>query len=151
MKFGATGILCLGLCFVIGSAEAQTSETLASEISKADAELFDAFNACDLETMGKIFSMDLEFYHDVGGLGDYKKTMGNSKANCERGLGLKRELVDGSQEVYPIADYGAIQKGSHTFCHVENGEMDCGTFEFVHVWRRDEGSWKVARVISYGH
>ena len=65
--------------------------------------------------------------------------------------GLKRELVKGSLEVYPIKDYGAIQEGKHRFCHPENGQQDCGTFKFIHIWKREEGKWKISRIISYGH
>lgn len=64
---------------------------------------------------------------------------------------MTRTLVEGSLEVYPVKDYGAIQIGSHTFCHMENGQEDCGTFKFVHLWRKENDSWKLTRVISYGH
>ena len=134
-----------------GSGDAQVSTKLFAEIAKADAEFFVAFNACDLARMGEIFATDLEFYHDTGGFADHAETMDASKSNCDKGLGLSRALVEGSLEVYPISGYGAIQKGRHTFCHVENGKNDCGTFEFVHVLRHAEGGWKLARVISYGH
>ena len=148
-------LLCFCLTAGVGNAQdsdnARDSERLFTEIEHADAEFFDAFNSCDLERMGEIFAEDLEFYHDTGGLGDYRQTMAVSKANCDKNLGLSRELVEGSLEVHPIGDYGAIQIGEHTFCHIEEGQNDCGTFEFVHIWRRDEGEWKVARVISYGH
>ena len=151
MRHRVTGALFLAFCTVAGSGRAQDSTKLMAEIAAADAEFFDAFNACELETMGEIFARDLEFYHDLGGLSDYGQTMEATETNCRRNLGLRRELVEGSLEVYPVGEYGAIQKGKHTFCHDENGEEDCGTFEFVHVWRRTEEGWKIARVISYGH
>ena len=101
--------------------------------------------------MGEIFSKDLEFYHDIAGFSDYPQTMEATKANCERNLGLRRELVLESHVVYPMGEAGAIQKGEHTFCHLENGKDDCGTFEFVHVWLREENRWRLARVVSFGH
>lgn len=131
--------------------DAKEPTELFNEITRVDAKLFDAFNACDLETTGKLFSEDLEFYHDLGGVNGYMATMETMKANCAKQLGLRRTIVAGSLKVYPVKDYGAIQVGSHTFCHLENGKNDCGTFEFVHVWRRADGGWKLARVISYGH
>lgn len=146
----ACGLLLVLLCMA-GASEAQGSKDLFAEIAKADADLFEAFNTCDLARSGEILAKDLEFYHDLTGLTDYSQTLESSKANCDRKLGLTRELVEGSLEVHPIGDYGALQIGQHTFCHPENGEMDCGTFEFVHVWRRVEDGWKLARVISYGH
>ena len=134
-----------------GAGNAQHSTELFADIARAAAELFEAFNSCDLERMGNIFAKDLEFYHDISGVTDYAQTMESSKANCDKNLGLRRELVHGSLEVYPIGDDGAIQIGQHTFCHLEDGEDDCGPFQFVHVWRRVEEGWRLARVISYGH
>lgn len=101
--------------------------------------------------MGELFSTELEFYHDLGGLQGYKETMDSTKRNCDKGLGLRRKAVVGSLKVYPIKGYGAVQLGKHTFCHMENGKNDCGTFEFVHVWKRVDKGWKLARVVSYGH
>jgi ketosteroid isomerase-like protein len=54
-------------------------------------------------------------------------------------------------EVYPIKDFGAIQTASHIFSHVENGKLEKGTFKFVHIWKKENGSWKVCRVITYDH
>ena len=131
--------------------QAPDPQRLREEIAAVDAELFDAFNACDLARMGSMFATDLEFYHDTGGYTGYEETMANTRGNCERKLGLKRTLVADSLEVYPIAGYGAIQKGRHTFCHVESGRDDCGTFGFVHIWKRGDDTWTLARVVSYGH
>ena len=33
----------------------------------------------------------------------------------------------------------------------ENGKDDCGTFKFAMIWRKDDETWKLSRVISYGH
>ena len=151
MRHRLASFLWLAFLVVAGSALAQDAAELKAEIAAADAKFFDAFNACDLEIMGEIFAKDLEFYHDLAGFSDYRKTMDGGEANCRRNLGLRRELVEESHEVYPMGKEGAIQKGKHTFCHMENGQEDCGTFEFVHVWRRAEDGWKIARVISYGH
>ena len=151
MTHRLTSFLGFAFLVVAGSAQAQDSSELKAEIAAADAKFFDAFNVCDLEITGKMFVEDLEFYHDLAGFSDYRQTMEAAEGNCRRNLGLRRELVEESHEVYPMGKEGAIQKGQHTFCHMENGEMDCGTFEFVHVWRRTEAGWKIARVISYGH
>lgn len=122
-----------------------------NEIHEADRTFFAAFNSCDLETMGRIFSKDLEFYHDISGYAGYDQTMEVTKNNCDSNLGLVRKLVDDSMSVHPLGDFGAIQKGRHTFCHLADGKNDCGTFEFLHVWKRDGRDWILHRVISYGH
>lgn len=73
------------------------------------------------------------------------------KGMFDQNNGIRRDLVPGSLEVYPIRDYGAIEIGAHRFCHVENGKDDCGTFKFVQIWQKQQRGWKVTRVVSYGH
>lgn len=129
------------------------SKELYTEIAHMDSILFDAFNAQDMEKLAAVFSADLEFYHDKGGLTDYHQTMDNFESLFERNrhTGLKRVLIEGSMQVYPIKDFGAVQLGKHRFCHVENGKDDCGTFQFVHTWQKKDGQWKVTRIISFDH
>jgi hypothetical protein len=129
----------------------QVSNDLFKKIESLDSIVFTAFNTCDFETVGSMFTKDLEFYHDKGGLTDYSHTTNAIKVNCERKLGLTRTLIPGSMEVYPIGEYGAVQIASHRFCHMENGKEDCGTFKFVHVWKNDGGKWEISRVVSYDH
>lgn len=64
---------------------------------------------------------------------------------------MRRELVKSSLEVYPIKNYGAIEVGVHIFYHIENGRQIQGKFKFTHVWKNENGEWKISRVISYGH
>ena len=127
------------------------SGDLFNEIAHMDSVLFNAFNNRDIEKFKTLFTTDLEFYHDKGGLTDYNYTIQSLRNTTAQNNGLRRELVKGSLEVYPIKDYGAIQIGAHTFCHPENGRMDCGTFKFVHVWKKINNEWKITRVISYDH
>ena len=126
---------------------------LYDEIAHMDSVMFDAFNEHDLEKLKSVFSEDLEFYHDKGGLTGYAQTMENFKKlfDNNKTTGLRRDLVKGSLEVYPIKDYGAIETCLHRFCHLENGKNDCGTFKNVMVWQLKNGQWKVTRVISYDH
>lgn len=139
-----TGLYSIWTC-------AESLESLDEQISNMDSKLFDAFNVCDITSMETLFTKDLEFYHDTGGLTTFDQTIQNTKRNCANNLGLKRTLVKGSQKVYPIKNYGAIQEASHTFCHMENGNNECGTFKFVHIWKKSISGWQLARVVSYGH
>jgi hypothetical protein len=93
------------------------SDTLYGQIAHMDSLLFNAFNSRDIKTFEKLFSEDLEFYHDKGG----------------------------------VTGYSAIEIGSHTFCHLENGKQECGTFKFMHIWKRTGNDWKITRIISYDH
>jgi hypothetical protein len=98
-----------------------------------------------------LFTSDLEFYHDKGGLTNFAQTR-ESFAKLFAGTpDIRRELVKGSLAVYPIKGHGAVEIGEHVFCHKENGKDDCGTFKFVMIWRKEGESWKISRVISFDH
>lgn len=127
------------------------SKSLYDTIAHLDSLLFAAFNNQDLEKQKEIFATDLEFYHDQGGLTNYNEVIENTRHLFSQNNGLKRTLIPGSLEVYPVSNYGAIEIGMHRFCHKENGKDDCGTFKFVHIWQKRVDGWKLTRVISYGH
>jgi hypothetical protein len=147
-------VACL-FTFCASGAGAQTqalaTATLRDDIARADASMFAAFNAHDLAETGRWFAPELEFYHDKDGVLSYAQVMEGFRKLFAQNNGLRRELVKDSLEVYPIKDYGAIETGSHRFCHVENGRDDCGVFKFVIVWRHQDGRWQVTRALSYDH
>jgi hypothetical protein len=116
-----------------------------------DRRMFEAFDAHDVDRLMSWFAPELEFFHDTGGLSDWTQTKQGFVRLFAQNADIRRELVPGSTRVYPVKDYGAIQIGRHTFCHTENGANDCGTFEFVQVWRWHAGRWQVTRELSYGH
>ena len=129
----------------------KTGDTLYAQIAHMDSVMFNAFNNRDLKTFAGLFAEDLEFYHDKGGLTGYRHTIDFMQSVAKNDNGLKRELLPGTLEIYPIKDYGAIETGSHRFCHQENGRQDCGSFKFVHIWKKTGNEWKVTRIISYDH
>jgi len=150
--------ILLAVIFSVGTISAQNNEKqvssssdLFNEINKQDSLLFDAFNTRDIKTFKSYFSKDLEFFHDKGGLTNYDYTVNFLSETKIKESDLRRDLVKGTLEVYPIPGYGAIEIGSHRFCHDENGKLDCGTFKFVQVWQKKDDQWKVTRVISYAH
>ena len=151
------GLFLLILMAMINPANAQSTgdslvnRNLYKEIAHMDSVLFNAFNTHDLNRLKTLFTNDLEFYHDLGGLTNYAQNMKAFKNNFAKNNGLRRELVPGSLEVYPIKNYGAREIGAHKFCHEENGNSECGIFKFVHVWQKKDGEWKITRVVSYGH
>lgn len=129
------------------------ARALDDTILQMDRVLFEAFNDQNLRRMSAVFSGDLEFFQDNEGLGNYQKTIADFRQLFERnrGNGLRRDLVPGTFRVTAIPGYGAIEIGRHRFCHREQGRDDCGTFKFVNVWKKEGGTWKVTRAISYGH
>ena len=48
-----------------------------------------------------------------------------------------------------MKDYGAIQKGENRF--VEEGTETSTLAKLVHLWRQQDGEWRIARVLSFDH
>jgi ketosteroid isomerase-like protein len=149
-------LLLLPACATMPHAEPKKGDhaerqALYDEIAGMDRQLFDAFNRHDAVTVKALFAPDLEFYHDTGGKSSRDESMAGIESMFAQNNGIRRDLVPGSLEVYPIHGYGAIEIGSHRFCHLEDGKNDCGTFKFVHVWQKQDGHWTLARVVSYDH
>jgi hypothetical protein len=143
-------ILLISGCH-LNAQEKEVEDKVFSEIANMDSVLFNAFNRRDTVTFKKFFTEDLEFYHDKGGLTGYQHTIEFMRSTAKNNNGLTRRLVPGSLEIYPIPNYGAMEIGLHSFCHLENGKQDCGTFKFVHIWKKTGNDWKITRVVSYGH
>jgi ketosteroid isomerase-like protein len=126
-------------------------DELYLQVAKLDADMFAAFNAKDVDKLMSYFAPNLEFYHDKGGLSNFNQTKEGFARMFAQTPDITRTLVPGSLEVYPIKEYGAMHIGIHRFCHVENGHDDCGNFKFVMLWQQQGGTWKITRVVSYGH
>ncbi len=128
-----------------------TSGPLFKEVTRLDSMQFAAFNARDLNKLMEFFDPSLELYQDNEGLRNYVETRNGFAKLFQKDYALTRKLVPGSMEVYPIKGYGAIETGSHTFSHIENGKLEVGTFKFTQVWQRKAGTWRVTRELTYGH
>lgn len=150
MKIKILLLFCIGLC--VEEAVGQGADpSLYKKILHMDSVLFDAFNTHDLATLQSVFAENLEFFHDKGGLTNYAVSMENFKNVFKQNPDLRRELVQGSLEVYPLPGYGAVEMGEHRFTHKENGKEIAAIFKFVHVWQWKDNSWKITRVVSVGH
>jgi hypothetical protein len=141
------------LTATLSKAQMNNRDSLFAAIAKMDSIFFTAFNNCDTATTKTLFTPDLEFYHDRGGLTNYEQNLQSIRSRCKGAAKVRRELVPGSLEVYPIKDYGAIQIGRHRFYYTPPGKEELldGTFKFVHIWVYKNQEWKMSRVISYDH
>ncbi len=132
----------------------EESDALFRTISSLDAELFDAYNRCDLEKLASFFTEDLEFYHDQTGLDRGRQALVDAvkKNICGK---VRRDLEPGTLEVYPLKNYGALEIGEHRFCnpkeHEKCVEGNSGIAKFVMLWQNQGGTWKITRVISFDH
>lgn len=126
-------------------------DELFRTIASLDDALFDAYNRCDVEKFVAFLADDLEFYHDQGGVTHGNKSVADQikKNICGK---VRRELVSGTLEVYPMRGYGAVETGVHRFHHpnAQNTEP-VGEAKFIHLWQNKDGVWKITRVISYDH
>jgi len=122
-------------------------DPLFKTIQSLDTKLFDAYNHCDLTTLGAMVSDDLEFYHDQTGLSVGKEPFLSAiKQNiCGK---VERTLLVDTLEVYPLKGYGAVEIGVHRFHHPGHPEDGMGDAKFVTLWQNKDGVWKVTRVIS---
>lgn len=162
MKYGGMALM-LGMTILQGCASAHAdrdrdttppalgAERVDREVARQDSALTATFNAHDLTAMMELFDEDLEFYHDQEGLQSREDVRRGFASLFAKGDGIRREVIAGSLEVFPVPGYGAMQIGSHRFCHMEGGREDCGVFDFAHVWKREDGRWRIVRALSYGH
>jgi ketosteroid isomerase-like protein len=120
---------------------------LQKQIEKMDSTYFNAYNTCDMKTQADIYSEDLEFFHDKGGLSTSKKDL---LASLEKNICNKvtRALIKGSIEVYPIKNYGAIEIGYHKFFNKLEPNAKSTPSKFIIVWKNTNNSWKITKVIS---
>lgn len=120
---------------------------LYNQILSKDKEFFDAYNNCDLKTQANIYSSDVEFFHDKGGLMTSKKDIiaATQKYICGK---VTRTLIKNTSEVYPIKDYGAIQIGYHKFYNNQDPKAISTPSKFITTWKNENGTWKMAKIIS---
>lgn len=136
----------------------EESSELYKTIAKMDSLYFSAQNTCDLEAYASFLAEDFEFFHDKGGLTSSKeKEMKSMAIFCgeeQRSTQpLRRQRTKGTLRVYPMDNYGALQFCDHTF-HLqinENKEKVVGSGKMTALWKKENDSWKLARVISYDH
>jgi ketosteroid isomerase-like protein len=137
------------------------TKELFNEIAEKDRMLFDAvFNTCDVQALAGLVTDDFEMYHDKGGLVSTSgaQFVENIKGMCERqktgeDYRARRELVEGTLEVYPLNNYGAVEVGVHRFYKKIEGQPDklVEIARFTQVWKKEASGWKLARVVSYDH
>jgi hypothetical protein len=150
-------ILCIGLALLASAARSAraaslpipTGKRLTVAVTKLDADLFAAYNDCDLVSFARYIAPDIQFFHDKGGL-----TVGRSKlvASIRDNIcgKLRRILVPGTLEVYPIPGYGALETGTDRFCDLHTGKCDFFS-KFTQLWEYRRGTWLLSIVFSYDH
>lgn len=149
--------------FFFSNTQAQIEKTdaLYKTIMSRDSLLFSVgFNTCNISQMENMLSDRLEFYHDKDGISDKKKFMidfKNGLCKAPEMRQVKRVLIEKSSEIYPMYQngklYAVIQNGSHEFSEKEKGKPEKlgGKAKFTNFWMIENGSWKLAKSLSFDH
>ncbi|WP_026898073.1 nuclear transport factor 2 family protein [Daejeonella oryzae] len=141
-------------------AQENLQSELFTTLQAKDSILFNiGFNKCDISQFEMLVGDDFEFYHDKSGITKSKSAFIESIKNglCNMDYKARRELVSGSLEVYPLENkgvlYGAIQTGKHCFYEKKKDQEEYFTSiaKFTHVWKLENGNWKLVRGLSYDH
>ncbi len=129
---------------------AKPGEALFEEMSNLDKRMFDSYNACRLDEFAATFGEGVEFYHDQGGVTlGVKNLVDSVKTNiCGK---VRRELIQGSLQVYPMKGFGALLVGRHRFHPSAPGSEATGVAQFIHLAQKTAAGWKVTRVYSFDH
>jgi ketosteroid isomerase-like protein len=122
---------------------------LLAEITDADRKLLEAFDTCNVDAYASYLSPDLEFYHDQGGKTGCQEQLDFFRQRCGGGLVLRREFVQDSRVVNAAPGFGAIEAAAHRFYSKKQDGTEHldATAKFTEVWTKDNGSWKLVRVI----
>ena len=134
---------------------------LVEAIKSRDSELFELFfEGCDPARFRTMVTDDVEMYHDKDGFvfrGADEFVAAYAK-NCEARKApdawrSRRELVPASLTVDPVPGFGAMEAGEHLFYERKGDgpEKLVGRARFAMVWKLEGGSWKLSRILSYGH
>lgn len=156
-------LIFLMLLCISSSLFGQVSKTseLYKTLKQNDSLLFEVgFNHCDLAPFERLLSVDLEFYHDQGGIlnskAEFIETLKNGICKSDDFV-ARRVLLENTLEVYPLYNngviYGAIQQGSHQFFEKPNGrpETKGSIAMFTHLWLLENEQWLLKRILSYDH
>ena len=148
----------LAACLLAASAGASGDDgpdraRLAAEIAAADARLFGGLNARDIGPLKEGFSRRLEFYHDRSGVTGYDENIATFEKNFAAPNRIRREALPDTYEVFPSGPDHAMHIGKHRFCNKPAGSESegCSVYRFSMVWAREDGAWKLLRVLSYDH
>lgn len=145
---------CLLPCLIAASAGAQANKTqqkdLREAVTRMDRHLSDAFNAHNADRLMAMATNNLEFYDENGGLKDFQQCFEEFRAIFAGAGNVRRELIEGTVEVYPINGYGALELGQNRLCYSENGKEECHVSKFAFIWQKENDSWKLSRIMSYG-
>lgn len=149
---------------VHGRLEVKQNEAVNSELynllKQKDSMMFElAYNQLDTSILEELATDDIEFYHDQGGATYTKQDFINGmKSLGNLSYKARRELVEGSTEVFPMHKngelYAALLKGIHKFYAKEQNDKPeylTSSAKYTVLWVLQGNEWKMSRIYSYDH
>jgi hypothetical protein len=133
---------------------------LQAAVSARSSDFFRIFfDECDPGRLATFYSPDFEFYHDRSGRsigGDTEVRMYRERCTARSRPGAtasRRELVPGSQKIFSVPGFGAIEEGEHLFYTRPPNEPERLTSRgrFLQIWELRPAGWQLTRVVSYAH
>lgn len=148
-------IFCVLLLPVAARSQQNSQRELLTIISSLDQAFFEAYNKCELSKIESLFTSDIEFYHEKRGQLSSRQSVMEAFAKnlCgDKNNRVRRELVEGTLQVYRIDNYGALAVGEHRFYLTQAGQKEKldGVGRFANLWQLKDGEWRMSRVFSYG-
>lgn len=131
----------------------------AAAVAERDAGFWRVYNACDVAAVEGFLTADVEFYHDRGGpLTGWAALAPALKSGlCGGATRVRRAPVEGTVRISILkqgdAVYGAVMSGEHVFYVTQPGKAEFldGHARFTHLWRLQDGAWRMSRILSYDH
>jgi hypothetical protein len=139
---------------------AKTQEISLPTYTPANKQLYDtivawdkiywkAYNEGDLNTIFNLVTDDHEFYHDQGGaLFSKEKIAILIRKSYNKDLGVVGETVAGTNEIYEIPNYGALQLSYQRFYEKAKPEWTPPARAIV-LWKKTPKGWLQSRVFSF--
>jgi hypothetical protein len=157
-RLGQLAAAALVACAATAAAQPPAADPTVAVRARDDA-FWRAYNACDTASFRGFFTADVEFYHDKGGptLGLEALEAALAKNLCGGPSKLRREAVPASERWSLLRSgdtvYGAIVAGEHVFYvrPPDTPEFLDGRARFTSLWLLKDGTWKMARLLSYDH
>jgi hypothetical protein len=125
------------------------NQQLHDTIVALDKIYWEAYNKRDVNTLIDLMTDDHEFYHDEGGaMFSKEKNAIQIREFCSKDLGIVGETVVGTNEIYEIHDYGALQLSYQRFYERVKPEWTTPARAIV-LWKKTSKGWLQSRVFSF--
>jgi ketosteroid isomerase-like protein len=124
------------------------NKTLFDTIVALDKIYWEAYNSGDVNTVIDFMTEDHEFYHDESGVLYTKEINAEEwRKFYNKNLGVVGETVQGTNEIYEIANYGALQIFYQRFYDKKDPEWSKPA-RAITLWKETPNGWLQSRVFS---